>query len=114
MTGATDQAEAETQHGDSSASQLDSSLTQQLPDLTRLPGPPYASVGDYMQFTCDSVRVQSEMIQRLEDAVKRQNVLIHRLMDRVNTVTSPQSLPEGWELAHPVHSLPQPSAAPVP
>ena len=41
-----DSDKAETHHSDSSDSPLDSSLTQQLPDFTRLPGPAYASVGD--------------------------------------------------------------------
>ena len=78
-TGPTGGNEAETQYSDSSASLLDSSLTQQLPDLTGLPGPAFASLGDYLQFMCESTRVQSEMIQRLEDNEKRQNVLIHCL-----------------------------------
>ena len=101
-------AEAEIQDIDSSASPLDSSLSQQLPDFTKLPGPAYASLGDYLQFTCESVRVQSEMIQQLVDSNKRQNMLIHRLSDKVESLSATQPLPEGWELASPHPGLLQP------
>ena len=79
------------------ASPLDSSLTHQLPDLTQLPGPQYASVGDYMVFICESVKSQSEIIMRLEENGRRQNMLIHKLSDKVELLSKHRPLPEGWE-----------------
>ena len=70
------------------ASPLDDSLTQQLPDLTELAGPAFASLGDYLQFMCSSARVQSEMIMRLEDVGRRQNKLIFQLYDKVESLSA--------------------------
>ena len=50
------------------------------------------------------------MIQRLEDNERRQNVLIHRLSDKIESLAPPQPLPEGWQLASPQAA--QPSAQP--
>ena len=71
----------------SPASPLDESLSRQLPNFTQLPGPAFASVGDYMQFICASVGAQSEMILRLEDVGRRQNKLIHQLEDKVEVMS---------------------------
>ena len=68
-------------------------------------------MGDYLQFTCESVRVQSEMIQQLVDSSKRQNMLIHRLTDKVESMTI-NPLPEGWQLASPDDGLLQPPPSP--
>ena len=37
------------------------------------------------------------MTLRLEDNVKRQNVLIHKLADKIDRVCPAQVLPEGWQ-----------------
>jgi hypothetical protein len=91
---------------------LDTSASRQIPDFTQLPGPDFASLGDYMQYMCASMSAQSEVILRLEDTGRRQNALILRLADNLEKLSGPPPLPEGWVLAGPLDVPVQPSALP--
>ena len=83
--------------GSSERSLLDSSLALQPPDFTRLTGPAYANLGDYLYFISESVKSQSELILGLEDSGRRQNKLIHQLVEKVEDLSSIKGHPEGSE-----------------
>ena len=53
------------------------------------------------------------MIQQLVDSNKRQNMLIHRLTDKVDSLTITPPLPVGWQLAGPQPGLTQPPTFPA-
>ena len=66
----------------------DSQLSQPPRDLTEIPSPAVASLGDYLQYICGSVQSQSELTLRLEDVCRRQNKLIHQLEDKIDSMNN--------------------------
>ena len=66
----------------------ESLLSQLLPDFTDIPSPAFASLGDYLQYICGSVKSQSHHILQLVDVGRRQNKLIHQLEDKVEIMSN--------------------------